>query len=109
VRRTSLRLPAAPRANSAPYVPSLSRTKDRGAGRRGLAQVLGDSGVGGMPRHADVDDPPRTEVDDEEGAEGPEAHVDDRQEVAGPDVMGVVMQEGSPLSGCAVPAGGRRA
>ncbi len=61
---------------------------------RGLAQLLGDPGVGRVPRDADVDHPPRAERDHEEGVERAEAQVGDREEVAGPDVRGVVPQEG---------------
>ena len=36
---------------------------------RGLAQLLGDPGVGRVARHADMDDPARAERDDEEGVQ----------------------------------------
>jgi len=63
---------------------------------RRLAQLLGDPGIGRMPRDADVDNAARAKVDDEKGKERAEAQVDDRQEVAGPHVVGVIMQERCP-------------
>ena len=72
---------------------------------RGLAQLLGDPGVGRVARHADMDDAPRAERDDEEGEQRTEAQVGDREEVARPAVGGVVAQEGGPR----LPARARRA
>ena len=66
------------------------------AERRGLAQLLGDPGVRGVARHADMDDTPRTEGDDEQREQRPETHVGDREAVAGPDVRGVIAQERRP-------------
>jgi len=40
-----------------------------GIKRCGLAQLLGDPGVGRMPRDADVNDSTRAQVDDEESVE----------------------------------------
>jgi len=62
----------------------------------GLAQLLGDPRVGRVARHADMDDPARAERDHEEGVERPEEGVGDREEVAGPDVGGMVAQERRP-------------
>jgi len=62
----------------------------------GLAQLLGDPGVGRVPRRAHVADPPRGLLDDAAGEERPEEPVRDREEVAGPDVRGVVAEEGGP-------------
>ncbi len=59
--------------------------------RCGLAQLWGEPSVGRMPRHADMDDPSRAQVDDKEGEERAEAQVDERQDVAGPHVMGMVV------------------
>jgi hypothetical protein len=61
-----------------------------------LAQLLGQPGVGRVARHADVDDTPRAVRDDEEGEQRPEEEVGDRQEVARPDLEGVVAQERGP-------------
>jgi transposase len=71
---------------------------------RCLTQVLCDPGVGRVPRHPDMDDPSRAQVDDEEGEEGPEPHVDDGSEVADPHIGGVMMQDGRPR----LPARARR-
>ncbi len=62
----------------------------------GLAQLLGDPGVGRVPRRAHVDDPPRGLLDDEAGEARPEEPVRDREEVARPAVRGVVAEEGGP-------------
>ncbi len=64
--------------------------------RGGLAELLGDPGVGRMPRRAHVEDPPRAQFDDEGCVERPEEEVGDQQEVAGPDLVGVVPEEGRP-------------
>jgi len=64
--------------------------------RRGLAQLLGHPGVGGVPRDADVDDPTRAQRDHDEGEERAKEGVRDRQEVAGPDVTRMIAQEGRP-------------
>ena len=61
-----------------------------------LAQVPGDPGISRMPRDANVDNRARATVDGEKGEERPEAQVDDRQDVARPDLMGVMMQDGRP-------------
>ncbi len=64
--------------------------------RGGLAQLLGDPGVGRMARRAHMDDSPYGLFNDEEGEQWPEEHVRDREEVAGPEVRGVIAQEGRP-------------
>jgi len=94
-------LDAAPRRDTGerrpiPGVVVADRDARRPTERRGLAHLLGDPGVGRVSRHADLDDPPRAEIDDKEGEERAEAQVDDRQEVTRPDVMSVVMQERRP-------------
>ena len=63
---------------------------------RGLAQLLGSPGVGGLARDAHMDDAARGELDDEEGEQGPEAEVGELEEVAGPDLAGVGAQERGP-------------
>jgi hypothetical protein len=49
-----------------------------------------------MACHADVDHAARAERDDEEGVERAEEEIRHREEVAGPDVRGVIAQEGRP-------------
>ena len=63
---------------------------------RGLTQLPGDPGVGRVLRHADVGHAARAERDDEERVQVVEGEVGDREEVAGPDVRGVIAQEGRP-------------
>jgi hypothetical protein len=63
---------------------------------RGLTQLLRDPGVGRLPRHPDVDHAARAERDDDERGQRAEEEVRHRQEVAGPDLGGVVAQEGRP-------------
>ena len=67
--------------------------RSRAEGRR-LAQLLGNPGIGRMPRDADVDDFAGAKVDDEKSEERAEPQVDDRQEIACPHVTGMMMQEG---------------
>jgi len=64
--------------------------------RRGLAPLLGDPGIGRVPRHADVDHAARAARDDEAGEDRAEEAVGDGQEVAGPDRVSVVAQERRP-------------
>jgi len=61
-----------------------------------LAELLRDPGVRRVPRHAHMDDAPGRQGDDEEGEQGSEGQIRDWQEVARPDVTGVVAQERRP-------------
>src|SRR5947208_2401012 len=62
----------------------------------GLAQLLGDPGVGRVARHADMHHLARAERDHEGGIDRPEERVRDGEAVARPDRVGVVAQEGRP-------------
>jgi hypothetical protein len=64
--------------------------------RRGLAQLLGHPGIRRVARHAHVHHAARPERDHDEDTQGPEEGVGDLEEVAGPDVGGVVAQERGP-------------
>ena len=64
--------------------------------RGGLAELPGHPGVRGMARHPDVDDAPGAERDDEIREQRAVAQVGDVEEIAGPDVLGVIAQEGAP-------------
>jgi len=64
--------------------------------RRGLAQLLGDPGIRRVARRAHVDDPPRGQLNHTERVQRAEEQVGDRQEIAGPDLVGVVAEEGRP-------------
>jgi len=60
-----------------------------------------------VARDAHVDHPARPEFDEEEGEARPEPAVDDREEIVGPGLVGVVVQEGGPgLPACWGPLGG---
>ena len=63
---------------------------------RGFPQLLGDPGIGRMTGYCDMDDFSALQFNDEEGKERTEEEVRDGQEVAGPDLMCMVMQEGGP-------------
>ncbi|HSH77073.1 MAG TPA: hypothetical protein VLA19_00915 [Herpetosiphonaceae bacterium] len=65
--------------------------------RGGLPQLLRDPGVGRVARHAHVHHAARAKRNDAEGVHGAEEEVGDREEVARPDVLGVVAQEGRPI------------
>ena len=72
------------------------------AERRGIAHLLRCPLLGGSPRHRHVHDFARAEIDDQEGEDGPEPDVVNLDEIAGPDVIGVVFEEGRPaLAGAA--------
>ncbi len=73
--------------------------------RGGLAQLLGDPGVGRVPRLANMHDPARPERDHEEGVERSVEQIRHWQEVAGPDLRGVVVEERRP----GLPSAARRA
>ena len=64
--------------------------------RGGLAQLLRHPGVGRVACRTHMDDPPRGQLDDEEGEQWAEEEVGDREEVAGPGFCGVAAQEGGP-------------
>lgn len=64
--------------------------------RRGFAELLGNPGISRMTSHANMDDFSALQLDDEEGKERAEEEVGDRQEVARPDVVCMVLQEGRP-------------
>src|SRR5262249_3604669 len=64
--------------------------------RRGLPQLLGDPLVRGRAGHAEVHDAPRAEFADEGGEERPEERIMGLEEIAGPDVLGVIAEEGRP-------------
>jgi len=55
------------------------------AASTGLAQLLGDPGIRGVARDADMHHAARAVRDDEAGVERPEEEVGDGEEVAGPD------------------------
>ena len=61
-----------------------------------LPQVLGSPGVGRRSRHPDVDNLPRFQFNNEKRKERTEAQVGDMQEIAGPDLPGMIAQEGRP-------------
>ncbi len=62
----------------------------------GLAELLSHPTVRWMARDAEVDDAPGVNVHDEEREDGPKQHVSGMQEVTGPDLLGVVVDEGMP-------------
>ena len=90
--------PPATRAKSAPNLASLSRMRKRGVWPYGVGsrELLGDPGIGGMTGHANMNDFSALQLDNEEGKERAKEQVDDRQEVAGPHVVCMVVQEGAP-------------
>jgi hypothetical protein len=61
-----------------------------------LAQLLRHPGVGRVARHADMDDAARAQLHEEVGEQRAEERVGHLQEVARPDVAGVVAQERRP-------------
>jgi len=62
----------------------------------GLAELLGDPGIGRVTGHAQMHDAARGMLDDEEGEQGPEGEVGALEKVAGPDAFSLVAEEGRP-------------
>jgi hypothetical protein len=62
----------------------------------GLPQLLRRPSVGGRSCDAHVDHSPRVEFDDEEGEERTEEKLSHWQEVAGPDLLGMAVNERPP-------------
>ncbi len=61
-----------------------------------LSQLLCRPRVGRRPRHADMDDLPRIQFNDEEGKERTEQEISDVQEIAGPDLSPMIVQKRPP-------------
>src|SRR5215469_12058712 len=59
-------------------------------------QLLGGPGVGRRASDAHMDDLTRVQINDEEGKQGAKEEVGDLQEITGPDVFGMIVQEGLP-------------
>jgi hypothetical protein len=53
--------------------------------------------IGGKPCHSHLDHPPRLELDDEKRKERSKEEICDLQEVASPDLCGVIVYNGCPL------------
>jgi len=64
--------------------------------RRRLAQLLSYPLVRRMASHPQLDYPPRTQFDDDEGKQRAEEYIRDLDEIAGPDRLGLVVQERRP-------------
>jgi len=62
-----------------------------------LPQLLRGPSVGRRSRHADMDDFPRFELDDEERKERTEKEISDLEEITGPDFSGMIAQERRPV------------
>jgi hypothetical protein len=62
----------------------------------GFSQLLGNPSIGGMAGHRDVDDFSALQFDDEEAKERTEEEIRHRQEVAGPDLVCMILYEGGP-------------
>jgi hypothetical protein len=72
--------------------------------RSGYSQLLGQPGIGRRSCHADMDHLARLQFDEEEGKERSKEQISNLQEVACPDLRGVVARDRSPTFGLA--AGG---
>ena len=62
-----------------------------------LPQLLRGPSVGRKSCHTHVDNFPRFQFGDEEGKERTEQEISDLQEITGPNISSVIMQEGRPL------------
>ena len=61
-----------------------------------LAQLLSHPEIARRTGDAHVHNPPRRQLDDEEREHGPEEDVGDLQQVAGPDLLGLIAEKGGP-------------
>ncbi len=93
-----MRLVLATRAKITPNLLSLSRMKYFGPTPKAVASRRGtrSPSVGGRSRHADMDHSARVQFDHEEGEQRAEEEIGDREEVAGPDLLGMSAEEGLP-------------
>ena len=64
--------------------------------RGGFTQVLGDPLIGWMPGHSDMDHCARAEFTNEERKERSKPEIGDLEDVAGPDLVRVIVHEGGP-------------
>src|SRR5215470_16829772 len=62
-----------------------------------LPQLLCGPSVGRSARHTDMDDPPRSQFDNEEGKKRAKEEIGDLEKIAGPHIGSVIMKEGRPL------------
>jgi hypothetical protein len=76
-------------------------SRRRAAGRR-IPQLLRDPRRVGISRDADLNDPARAEIDDEEREDRPEPDVVELQKVACPDLTTVIFEKGGPGLSCAI-------
>ena len=63
----------------------------------GFPQPLCGPSVGRASGDAHMDHLPRLQLDDKEGEERTEEYVGDLQEIAGPDIPGMIVKEGRPV------------
>ena len=63
---------------------------------RGFSQLLSHPGISRMASHPNMDDFSALQLDDEEGKQGTKEQVSNWQEVARPDLVRMVVQEGGP-------------
>ena len=64
---------------------------------RGFSELLGHPGISRGTSDADMDYPSGLELDDEKCEKRPKEEIRDLQEIAGPDICGVIVQKGHPL------------
>ena len=62
-----------------------------------LPQLLRDPGIGRRSRHADMDDFPRFQLDDEERKERTDKEISDLEEITCPDFSGMIAEESRPV------------
>jgi hypothetical protein len=62
-----------------------------------LPQLLCGPHIGGRSRHADMDDLPRSQFNDEKREERPKEEIGDLEKIAGPHISSVMMEESRPL------------
>jgi hypothetical protein len=98
VRTSSIPVAAATAEKAGPNVRSLSPIRCVGCWLKEVASrsCPRDPGIGRVAGDADMHDRARGPFPHEEGMDGTEEQVGNRQEVAGPDALCMVVQEGGP-------------
>jgi hypothetical protein len=64
---------------------------------RGFSELLRHPGIAWRSCHSHMDDLARLQFDEEEGKKRSKEEIGDLEEIAGPDLCGVVAQKGRPL------------
>ena len=98
VRSTSIPVPEATLANKPAILPVIvpNQIPRSFSKRRRFPQLLGHPGIRRVPRHTEVHQSSRAQLDDDEHEQRSEEQVIRLEEIAGPYLTGMVSQKGGP-------------